>query len=62
MINSVLSLNRQTLHEILTFELAMQKICAKLIPKILTNEQKELMNFWPKKVFQRFRSHHTRLI
>jgi len=25
----------------LTFELGMQKICAKLVPKILTNIQKE---------------------
>jgi len=41
MISSVFNLNRQTVHEILTFELGMQKICAKLVPKILTNEQKE---------------------
>ena len=41
MISSVLNLNRQTVHEILTFELGMKKICAKLVPKILTNEQKE---------------------
>jgi len=38
---SVLNLNRQTVHEILTFELGMQKIRARLVPKILTNEQKE---------------------
>jgi hypothetical protein len=37
----VLNLNRHTVHEILKFELGMQKICAKLVPKILTNEQKE---------------------
>jgi len=41
MISSVLNLNRQTVHEILTFELGMQKICAKLVSKVLTNEQKE---------------------
>jgi len=41
MINSVLNLNRQTVNEILTFELGMQKICAKLVPKTLTNEQKK---------------------
>jgi ribosome-associated protein YbcJ (S4-like RNA binding protein) len=41
MINSLLNFNRQTIHEILTFELSMQKICALLVPKILTNEQKE---------------------
>jgi len=41
MISNVLNLNRQTVHEILTFELDIQKICAKLVPKIITNEQKE---------------------
>ena len=41
MISGVLNLNRQTVHEILTSELGIQKICAKLVPKILTNEQKE---------------------
>ena len=41
MISSVLNLNRQTVYEILTFELAMQKIYAKLVSKILTNEQKK---------------------
>ena len=41
MISSVLNLNRQIVHEILTFELCMQKIFAKLVPKFLTNEQKE---------------------
>jgi len=41
MISSVLNLNRQTVHEILTFELGMQKIWVNLVPKILTNEQKE---------------------
>jgi hypothetical protein len=53
MTGSVLNLNRQTIHEILTFEQGMQKmcqagpelgmpkICAKLVPKIRTNEQKE---------------------
>jgi len=40
-ISSVLNLNSQTVHEILTFELGMQKICPKLVPKILTSEQKE---------------------
>ena len=41
MISSVLNLNCQTVYGILTFELGMQKICAKLVPIILTNEQKE---------------------
>jgi len=30
-----------TIHDILTEESSMQKICAKLVPKNLTNEQKE---------------------
>ena len=47
MISNVLNLTRQTVHEILTFELGMQKNCAKLVPKILTNEQKEnRRNVW----------------
>jgi len=41
MIGSELSLNHQTVHDISTEELGMQKICAKLVPKILTNKQKE---------------------
>jgi hypothetical protein len=41
MISSVLNLHRQTVNEIFTLELGMQKICAKLVPKILTNDQKE---------------------
>ena len=40
MIGSELNLNHRTVH-ILTEELRMQKICAKLVPKNLTNEQKE---------------------
>ena len=41
MIDSELNLNHQTIHDILTEELGMQEICAKLFPKNLTNEQKE---------------------
>jgi hypothetical protein len=41
MISSVLNLNQQTVHEILTFELGMQKICAKLVPKILTMNRRK---------------------
>jgi len=40
MISSVLNWNRQNVNEILTFEMGMQKICPKLVPKFLTNEQK----------------------
>jgi len=47
----MLNLNRQTVHEILTLELGMQKICAKLVPKILTNEEKENRIFGQKSYF-----------
>jgi hypothetical protein len=41
MIGSELNLNHTTVHQILTQELAMRKVCAKMVPKILTIEQKE---------------------
>ena len=41
MIGSELNLNHRTVHNILTEELGMQKICAKLVPENLTNKQKE---------------------
>ena len=41
MISSELNLDHRTVHDILTEELGTQKICAKLVPKNLTNEQKE---------------------
>jgi len=41
MIGSELNLNHPTIHYILTKKLGIQKICAKLVPKNLTNEQKE---------------------
>jgi len=41
MIGSELNLNHRTVHDILTEEMGMRKICAKLVPKYLTNEQKE---------------------
>jgi len=34
-------LPKSIVHEIVTTELQMQKVCAKLVPKVLTNEQKE---------------------
>jgi len=40
-IGSELSLNDQTVHDILTEEVGMRKICAMLVPKNFTNEQKE---------------------
>ena len=41
MIGSELNLNHRTVHDILTEELSRQKIFAKLVPKNLTNKQKE---------------------
>jgi len=41
MISSELILNHQTVHNILTEEMGMRNICAKLFQKNLTNEQKE---------------------
>ena len=39
MINSQLNLNRFTVHQILTQDLDMGKVCAKMVPKNLTTEQ-----------------------
>jgi len=41
MIGSELNLNDQTVHDILTEETGMRIICAMLVPKNLTKEQKE---------------------
>ena len=40
MVSSELNLNRFTVHEILTQDLDMRKLCAKIVPKKLTTEQK----------------------
>ena len=40
MISSELNLNRFTVHKILTQDLDMRKVCAKMVPKNLTTEQK----------------------
>ena len=40
MISSELNLNRFTVHQILTQDLGMRKVCAKMVPKNLTTEQK----------------------
>ena len=40
MISSELNLNRFTVHQILTHDLGMRKVCAKMVPKNLTTEQK----------------------
>ena len=40
MISSELNLNRFTVNQILTQDLDMRKVCAKMVPKNLTTEQK----------------------
>jgi len=40
MISSELNLNRFTVHQILTHDLGMRKVCAKMVPNNLTTEQK----------------------
>jgi len=40
MISSDLNLNRFTVHQILTQDLDMRKVCTKMVPKNLTTEQK----------------------
>ena len=40
MISSELNLNRFTVHQILTQDLDMRKVCAKMVPKNLMTEQK----------------------
>ena len=40
MISSEINLNRFTIHQILTQDLDMRKVCAKMVPKNLTTEQK----------------------
>ena len=50
MISSELNLNRFTVHQILTQDLDMRKLCAKMVPKNLTTEQKanrrDVLIFW----------------
>ena len=41
MIGSELNLNHTTVHQIVSEELAMKKLCAKFVPKNLTIEQKD---------------------
>ena len=40
MISSMLNLNWFTVHQFLTQDLDMRKVCAKMVPKKLTTEQK----------------------
>ena len=40
MISSELNLNQFTIHQILTHDLDMRKVCAKMVPENLTTEQK----------------------
>jgi len=43
MISSELNLNQFTVHKILTQDLDMRKVCAKMVPKNLTTEQKAIL-------------------
>jgi len=40
--SSVLGINKETIRQMLHGDLLMRKLCAKLVPKVLTVEQKEL--------------------
>ena len=40
MISSKLNLNRFTIHQILTHDLDMRKVCTKMVPKNIMNQQK----------------------
>jgi hypothetical protein len=40
MISSELNLNRFTVHQILTWDMNMKKLCSKIVPKNLMTEQK----------------------
>ena len=62
MMGSELNLNHQTVDEILTEEVGMQKICAKLVPKMLTNEQKENRRNVYLDLHERIENYHIRLI
>ena len=41
MIGEELGLNRESVRKILRDDLAMRKVCAKMVPKILSEEQKQ---------------------
>ena len=41
MIVSELSINKETVWRIITEDLGMRKICAKMVPKLLSNDQKD---------------------
>ncbi|XP_050527794.1 protein GVQW3-like [Daktulosphaira vitifoliae] len=41
MIADEVGIDKMTVHNIITNDLGMRKICAKLVPKVLTDEQKE---------------------
>ena len=41
MIADEVSVNKFTVHQIVTQDLMMRKVCAKLVPRVLTTEQKQ---------------------
>ena len=67
MISIVLNLNRQTVHDSEKgFIVSGQRLrtlgCCSITTMLPVTLPSPWTNFWPKKVFQWFRSHHTRLI
>ena len=63
MISSELNLKWFTVNKILTHDLDMRKVCAKMVPKNLTTEQKANgRDFWQRKAFLWFLSPPIRRI
>ena len=50
-----LGLGQTTVFKLVTEDLMMRNVCAKLVAKVLTDEQK----FWPSSTWQHCRSHPT---
>ena len=42
MISETLQMTKTTVYRIVTEDLNMRKVCAKLVPKVLTDEQKDM--------------------
>jgi hypothetical protein len=61
-IGSELNLNHQIVHDILTEELGMRAFGCCVTTTFPVTLPSSWTKFWPKRVFQWFRNHHTRLI
>jgi hypothetical protein len=55
LITHQVGLPKSIVHEIVTTELQIRKICAKLVPKVLTDEQKENRVSISRELFDRVR-------